>query len=98
MDHLHTSHRLLMLLLFLFFSRGVFIQFFFHRYSRARGEANHSAEVFSGDFRLHAPPLFLGVLVLIQQCSYGRQSCHGGNQRNRPRIAAAPLGKLCTMW
>ncbi len=98
MDHLHTSHRLLMLLLFLFFSRGVFIQFFFHSHSRARGEADHRAEVFSGDFRLHVPPLFLGVLVLTQQCSYGRQSCHGGNQRNRPRIAAAPLGKLCTMW
>ena len=98
MDHLHTSHRLLMLLLFLFFSRGVFIQFFFHSHSRARGEANRRAEVFGGDFRLHAPPLFLGILVLIQQCSYGRQSCHGGDQRNRPRIAAAPLGKLCTMW
>ena len=55
-----------MLLLFLFFPRGLFIQFFFHRQSRARGEANHSAEVFSGDFRLHAPPLFLGVLIFIQ--------------------------------
>ena len=61
-----------MLLLFLFFPRGVFIQFFFHSQSRARGEADHRAEVFSGDFRLHVPPLFLGVLVLIQQCSYGR--------------------------
>ena len=40
MDHLHTSHRLLLLLLFLFFPRGVFIQFFFHRQSRACGEAN----------------------------------------------------------
>ena len=66
MDHLHTSHRLLMLLLFLFLLRGVFIQFFFHRQSRARGEANRRAEVFSGDFRLHAPPLFLGVLIFIQ--------------------------------
>ena len=66
MDHLHTSHRLLMLLLFLFFLRGVFVQFFFHRQSRARGEANRRAEVFSGDLRLHAPPLFLGVFILIQ--------------------------------
>ena len=66
MDHLHTSHRLLMLLLFLFFSRGVFIQFFFHSHSRARGEANRRAEVFSGDFRLYAPPLFLGVFILVQ--------------------------------
>ena len=66
MDHLHTSHRLLMLLLFLFFPRGVFIQFFFHSHSRARGEADHRAEVFGGDFRLHAPPLFLGVFILIQ--------------------------------
>ena len=98
MDHLQSSHRLLMLLLFLFFPRGLFIQFFFHSHSRARGEANRRAEVFGGDLRLHAPPLFLGILVLIQQCSYGRQSCHGGDQRNRPRIAAAPLGKLCTMW
>ena len=57
-----------MLLLFLFFPRGVFIQFFFHRQSRACGEADHSTEVFSGDLRLHAPPLFLGILVLIQQC------------------------------
>ena len=55
-----------MLLLFLFFPRGVFIQFFFHRQSRARGEADRRAKVFSGDFRLHAPPLFLGVLILIQ--------------------------------
>ena len=55
-----------MLLLFLFFLRGVFIHFFFHSHSRARGEANHSAEVFSGDFRLHAPLLFLGVFILIQ--------------------------------
>ena len=66
MDHLHTSHRLLMLLLFLFFPRGVFIQFFFHRQSRACGEADRRAEVFGGDFRLHAPPLFLGVLIFIQ--------------------------------
>ena len=53
-----------MLLLFLFFPRGVFIQFFFHRQSRARSEADHRAEVFGGDFRLHAPPLFLGVFIL----------------------------------
>ena len=66
MDHLHTSHRLLMLLLFLFFLRGVFIQFFFHRQSHACGEADHSAEVFGGDLRLHAPPFFLGVLIFIQ--------------------------------
>ena len=50
----------------LFFPRGVFIQFFFHRQSRACGEANRSTKVFSGDFRLHAPPLFLGVLIFIQ--------------------------------
>ena len=66
MDHLHTSHGLLMLLLFLFFLRGVFIQFFFHRQSRACGETDHSAEVFGGDLRLHAPPFFLGVLIFIQ--------------------------------
>ena len=55
-----------MLLLFLFFLRSLFIQFIFHRQSRACGEADHRAEVFGGDFRLHAPPLFLGVLILIQ--------------------------------
>ena len=55
-----------MLSLFLFFPRGLFIQFFFHSQSRACSEANHSAEVFSGDLRLHAPPLFLGVFILIQ--------------------------------
>ena len=55
-----------MLSLFLFFSRGVFIQFFFHRQSRACGEANRSTEVFGSDFRLYAPPLFLGVLIFIQ--------------------------------
>ena len=55
-----------MLSLFLFFSRRLLVQFFFHSQSRARGEANHSAEVFSGDLRLHAPPLFLGVFILIQ--------------------------------
>lgn len=55
-----------MRLFFLFFPRGVFIQFFFHRQSRACGEADRRAEVFSGDLRLHAPPLFLGVLILVQ--------------------------------
>jgi len=52
-----------MLLLFLFFPRGVFIQFFFHSHSRARGEADRRTEVFGGDFRLYAPPLFLGILI-----------------------------------
>ena len=55
-----------MLMSFLSFSRGVLIQFFFHSQSCARGEADHRAEVFSGDFRLYAPPLFLGVFILIQ--------------------------------
>lgn len=55
-----------MLLLFLFLLCGVFIQFFFHGQSRARGEADRRAEVFGGDLRLHAPPLFLGVLILVQ--------------------------------
>ena len=55
-----------MMLLFLFFLCGVFIQFSFHSHSRARGEADHRAEVFGGDFRLHAPPLFLGDLIFIQ--------------------------------
>ena len=55
-----------MLLLFLFFPRGVFIQFFFHRQSRARGEADRRTEVFGGDFCLHAPPLFLSILILVQ--------------------------------
>ena len=55
-----------MLSLFLFFPHSLFIQFFFHRQSRACGEADHCTEVFGGDFRLHAPPLFLGVLILIQ--------------------------------
>ena len=50
----------------LFFPRGVFIQFFFHRQSRACGEADRRAEVFGGNFRLHAPPLFLDVLLFIQ--------------------------------
>ena len=66
MDHLHTSHRLLLLLLFLFFPCGVFIQFFFHGQSRTCGEADRSTEVFSGDFRLHASPLFLSILTLVQ--------------------------------
>ena len=55
-----------MLSLFLFFLHSLLIQFFFHRQSRARGEANRRAEVFGGDLRLHAPPLFLGVLIFIQ--------------------------------
>ena len=55
-----------MLSLFLFFPHSLFIQFFFHRQSRACGEADHCAEVFGGDLRLHAPPLFLGVLIFIQ--------------------------------
>ena len=57
---------MLMLISFLSFPRGVFIQFFFHSQSRACGEANRCTEVFGGDLRLHAPPLFLGVLILIQ--------------------------------
>ena len=55
-----------MLLLFLFLLCGVSIQFFFHSHSRACGEADHSAEVFGGDLRLHAPPFFLGVLIFIK--------------------------------
>lgn len=86
-----------MLLLFLFLLCGVFVQFFFHSQSCACGEANRRAEVFSGDFRLHAPPLFLGILILVHQCPHSGQPDHGGDQRNRPRIAAAPFGKLCTM-
>ena len=50
----------------LFFPHSLLIQFFFHRQSRARGEADHRAEVFGGDLRLHAPPFFLGVLIFIQ--------------------------------
>ena len=79
-----------MLLLSLFLLRGVFIQFFFHSHSRARSEANRRAEVFSGDLRLHAPPLFLGVFILVHQCPHGSQSDHGGDQRNRPQIRASP--------
>lgn len=55
-----------MRLFFLFFPRGVFIQFFFHSQSCACGEADRRAEVLGGDLRLHAPPLFLGVLIFIQ--------------------------------
>ena len=55
-----------MLIFFPFFPRGVFIQFFFHRQSRACGEADRRTEVFGGDLCLHAPPLFLGVLILVQ--------------------------------
>ena len=55
-----------MLSLFLFFPCNLFVQFFFHRQSRACGEADHCTEVFSGNLRLHAPPLFLGVFILIQ--------------------------------
>ena len=55
-----------MLLLFLFFPCNLFVQFFFHSQSHARGEADHRAEVFNGNLRLHAPPLFLGVLIFIQ--------------------------------
>ena len=74
----------------LFFLRSLFIQFFFHRQSRACGEADRSTKVFSGDFRLHAPPFFVGILVLIQQCSYGGQPSYRRNQGNKLRIAAAP--------
>ena len=55
-----------MLIFFLLFPHSLFIQFFFHSHSRACGEADHRAEVFGGDLRLHAPPLFLGVLIFIQ--------------------------------
>ena len=55
-----------MLSLFLFFLHSLFIQFFFHSQNRACGEANRRAEVFGGDLRLHAPPLFLGILTLVQ--------------------------------
>ena len=55
-----------MLSLVLFFSRRLLVQFFFHSHSRACGEADHRAEIFGGDFRLYAPPLFLGVLIFIQ--------------------------------
>ena len=38
-----------MLLFFLFLLRRLFIQFFFHRQSRACRESDHCAEVFGGD-------------------------------------------------
>ena len=50
----------------LFFLHSLLIQFFFHSQSRACGEADYRAEGFGGDFCLHAPPLFLGVLIFIQ--------------------------------
>ena len=77
-----------MLLLFLFFSRRLLVQFFFHRHSRACGEANRSAKVFSGDFRLHAPPLFLGVLILVHQCPRSGQSGHGAPRYGEGRAIA----------
>ena len=55
-----------MLIFFLFFPRGVFVAHFLYRKGCACGEANRSTKVFGGDFRLHAPPLFLGVLIFIQ--------------------------------
>ena len=55
-----------MRLFFLFCLRGVFVQFFFHSQSRACGEANRSTKVFGGNLRLHPPPLFLGILILVQ--------------------------------
>ena len=55
-----------MLIFFLLFPHSRFIQFFFHRQSRACRESDHCAEVFGGDLRLHAPPFFLGVLIFIQ--------------------------------
>ena len=76
-----------MLLLLL---RSLFIQFFFYCHSRASGEADNGAEVFCFDFGFYAPPFFFGVLVLIQQGSYGGQSGYGGNQGNKLRITAAP--------
>ena len=67
------------MLMLLFFPRGLFIQFFFHSHSRARGEADHRAEVFGGDFRLYAPPLFLGILIFIQECPRGSQPSRSGD-------------------
>ena len=55
-----------MLIFFLFFPRGVFVAHFLYRKGCACDEADRRAEVFGGDFHLHAPPLFLDVLVLIQ--------------------------------
>ena len=82
MDHLHTSHRLLLLLLFLFFSRRLLVQFFFHRHSRARGESDHRTKVFSGDFRLHAPPLFLGVFYILSLALTGAAFAKNNPQGN----------------
>ena len=69
-----------MRLFFLFFPCGVFIHFFFHCQSRACGEADHRAEVFGGDLRLHAPPLFFGIFILVHQCPCGNQPSRGGDQ------------------
>ena len=55
-----------MLLLFLFFLRGVLVALFLYCESRACGEANRSTKVFGGNLRLHPPPLFLGILIFIQ--------------------------------
>ena len=50
----------------LFFLRGVFVAHSLYCEDCARSEADNSAEIFRFDFRLYAPPLFLGILVLIQ--------------------------------
>lgn len=55
-----------MLIFFLLFPHSRFIQFFFHRHSRACRESDHRAEVFGGDLCLRAPPLFIGILIFIQ--------------------------------
>ena len=55
-----------MRLFFLLFLCGVFAALIVYRKNYACGEADRRAKVFGGDFRLHAPPLFLGVLIFIQ--------------------------------
>ena len=83
-----------MLLLFLFFPHGLFIQFFFHRQSCACGEADHCAEVLRGDPGLDAPTLFFGIAAFFVQqqtecCQPRRAGTQQGRHGNRLRIFAA---------
>ena len=51
---------------FLFLLCSMFVVLFFCHDNHTCRKSDHRAEVFGGDFRLYAPPLFLGILIFIQ--------------------------------
>ena len=86
-----------MLSLVLFFLRRLLVQFFFHRQSRACGEADHRAEVFGGDL---AHKMFIGEILSFQGSVVhraGEVDGEGSPPRMRGKVRVSDVLQLRTV-